>query len=203
MKKQPDKVPDETMLTLWMDGELDGDELARMESWAQDHPELLAERDAVQAMSASIKAIVPSSVEPPYPDFFNQRILRRVDDETTILTAKKNAHNGYRPFGSKLSRWLAFPTAAGAMALCFYLGTQMDDGPERMGPAIAVDTKSNIYTPDGDVTAAMFSSEDDGATIIVLEGLEDIPDDFEIVGEPHRGRSDQPGAMMVNTEMVF
>ena len=42
--------------------------------------------------------------------------------------------------------------------------------------------------PDGDVRANIFSSDDNGATVIVLEGLEDIPDDFEIVGEPrHSG----------------
>ncbi len=81
MKNQSDHTPDEATLTLWMDGELDGDELTKMEAWAQEHPEVLAERDAMQAMNAEIKAAVPASLEPPYADFFNQRILRHIHDE--------------------------------------------------------------------------------------------------------------------------
>ena len=57
--------------------------------------------------------------------------------------------------------------------------------------------------PDGDVRANIFSSDDNGATVIVLEGLEDIPDDFEIVGEPRHSRSASSRAVMVNTEMIF
>ena len=201
MKKQPVETPDEATLTLWMDGELNGDELARMESWAQDHPELLAERDAVQAMSVSIKAHVPASVEPPYPDFFNQRILRHIDDELLTLPVKETGTR--QSFLRKMGSWLAFPAAAAAMAVCFYMGTQLRDGSARDMPAISVAAGASVYTPDSEVSAAMFNSKDAGATVIVLEGLEDIPDDFDIAGEPHRGRYDQPGAMMVTTEMVF
>ena len=53
------------------------------------------------------------------------------------------------------------------------------------------------------MSANIFSSDDNGATVIVLEGLEDIPDDFEIVGGPrHRGGASSR-AVMVNTEMIF
>ena len=79
--------PDETALTLWMDGELEGDELQRVEVWVREHPELLAERDAVQSMRASIKQHMPGSIEPPYPDFFNQHIFRHIDDEV-VSTAE-------------------------------------------------------------------------------------------------------------------
>ena len=81
MERQHNQAPDEAMLTLWTDGELNGDELARVELWAQDHPELLVERDAVRAMQSSIQANMPASVEPPYADFFNLRILRAIENE--------------------------------------------------------------------------------------------------------------------------
>ena len=75
--------PDETTLTLWMDGQLTGTELESMEAWAQQHPELLAERDAIQAMTQSIQDTLPSSQEPPYPEFFNQQIMKSIQEETS------------------------------------------------------------------------------------------------------------------------
>lgn len=198
MKKRSDHTPDEITLTLWMDGELEGDALEKVESWARNHPEVLAEREAVQAVSASIRANLPASIEPPYADFFNQRILRHIDDETSEPAAVT------RPsFWQQFGRWLAIPVAAAAMAVCFYVGTQVGEQPESAATTYTVATVPTVYTPDGDVSADMFKSEDADAVIIVLEGLEDIPDDFDIVGEPRHSRSDQSGAVMVNTRMTF
>lgn len=188
--------PDETTLTLWMEGELEGDELTRIEAWAQDQPEILAERDAVQAMSADIRGNIPASIEPPYSDFFNQRILRHINDAVIPAAAEQQKGSFFQPFG----RWLAIPVAAGVMVVCFYMGTQVGEGPDPTAPVYTVSAAPTVYTPDGGVSGAMFNSEDAGATVIVLEGLEDIPDDLEMVGAPSNPRS---GAVMVNTELVF
>lgn len=202
MKRQHNQAPDEAMLTLWIDGELNGDELARVESWAQDHPELLAERDAVRAMQSNIQANMPASVEPPYADFFNQRILQAIENEKAESAASVRS-TGSQWMGSKFNKWLALPAAAAAMVMCFYMGTQVSHMPESVAPIAAVSAEPAIYMPDGDVRANIFSSDDNGATVIVLEGLEDIPDDFEIVGEPRHSGSASSRAVMVNTEMIF
>lgn len=183
MKKKPDDI----MLTQWMDGELEGETLRQVETWVQDHPELLAERDAVQAMSASIQKNIPNSVEPPYPDFFNQRILRAINEETAPQSQPDLKSRGFW-------QWLAMPLAAGAMAVCFYLGTQMDHTPAPSGAPLVINQtpKASVYTPDGAVSANMFKSTD--ATVIVLEGLEDLPDDLEMAGGPSTAPSD---AMMI------
>ena len=86
------------------------------------------------------------------------------------------------------------------------MGTQVSHMPDSVAPVAAVSAVSvepAIYMPDGDVRANIFSSDDNGATVIVLEGLEDIPDDFEIVGEPRHSRSASSRVVTVNTEMVF
>ena len=186
------KKPDETMLTLWMDGELEGDELQHVEAWVQAHPELLAERDRVRAMSATIKRHMPGGVEPPYPEFFNQHILRHIDDDVdSPAAASPRRQNGFW-------RWFAVPMAAAAMAVCFYMGTQVSETPGGITPVAA--QMGSVYTPDGNVSADMFRSADAGATIIVLEGLDDIPDEIDMVGEPSIDRS---GAVMVSTELTF
>ncbi len=191
--------PDDITLTRWMDGELDGEPLHRVEAWAQEHPELLAERDAIQAMNASIRTHVPDSIEPPYPDFFNQRILRAIEEDQMATTAPQDVKNRAKSRG--FWQWLSLPIAACAMALCFYLGTQVSDEPPSQNPPVVVTTPvhtPSVYTPDGAVQANMFQTADAKAVVILLEGLDDIPDDFEIAGEP----SSTPlgGGMMIKNE---
>ena len=203
MKKHDNQAPSEEQLTRWMDDELEGDELARMESWAKEHPEFQAEYDAVQAMRSDIRANIPASVEPPSGDFFNQRILRAIENDQ--LAAKKHpAQQGNQWMAWLLNnKWLALPSAAAAMALCFYLGMQVNDKPQRLAPMAMMPTKPMIYTPDGDIKANVFSTTDNGATVIVLEGLDDIPDELEIAGEPYPRAEQSSDIAMVNAGMIF
>ena len=163
--------PDETTLTLWMDGQLEGKELQSMEAWAQQHPELLAERDAIQAMSQNIQNTLPDSQEPPYPDFFNQRIMSAIQEEAPAPQTKKSS--------GSIWRWLAAPIATGAMALCFYLGTQFTGNPSEP-TAQTITATPTVYTPDSGVQADIFVASNQQATVIVIEGLEDVPDDLNL-----------------------
>lgn len=193
--------PDDMTLTQWMDGELEGEELRSVEAWAQEHPELLVERDAVQAMSASISEHVEADVEPPYPDFFNQKILRAIEEEehaAQSMVAKEE--KGTRGFWQWLTAPVAIPMAMGAMVVCFYLGTQFGNQPPAYDGALVVaapPSAGSVYTPDGAVSAAIFKSEKAEATVIVLEGLDDIPDDLEMAGSP---AVTSGGSMMIHAE---
>lgn len=202
MKRHDEQAPDPAELTLWIDGELSGDDLARVESWAKDHPEYLAERDAVRAMKSEIRSSIPASVEPPYADFFNQRILRAIEDGSFDASGQASAAR-FSLIMAKLGKWLALPAAATAMLICFYIGTQVSQVTAPLAPVVKVSSKPAIYMPDGNVRANIVSPANNAATVIVLEGLEDIPDDFEIVGEPHRNSSARAQAMMVSTQMIF
>lgn len=185
--------PDETTLTLWMDGLLEGEELQQMEAWAQQHPELLAEREAIQSMCQDIKSTVPNSVEPPYPDFFNQRIMNAIKEETPAPThaVEKNS-NGFW-------KWLAAPLAAGAMALCFYLGTQASTPEVSTANHTATLAAPTVYTPDNGVQANIFVDDTQAATVIVIEGLQDIPDDLGMAGSP---RIDDPNKVMISSDHI-
>jgi len=202
MKRHDDQAPDPAELTRWMDGELNGDDLARVEAWAKDHPEYLAERQAHQDMQSQIRDSIPASVEPPYPDFFNQRILRAIEEEKPDAP-EQQVTTGFAVIAAKFGEWLALPAAAAAMLICFYMGTRVNYASNPVMPIVNISAKPAIYMPDGNVRANIVSSDDNAATVIVLEGLEDIPDDFEIVGEPRRGSNARSRAMMVNTRMIF
>ncbi|NWK57578.1 hypothetical protein HW115_18310 [Verrucomicrobiaceae bacterium N1E253] len=192
--------PDDITLTQWMDGELKGEDLRSVEAYAREHPELLAERAAIQRISAEIRSHVPSSEEPPYPEFFNQKILQAIeDDQQSSRQAIEDTEGvSLRGFWHWLTAPVAIPMALVAMGVCFYLGTQV--GTERVDggvETVAVVQDSTVYTPDGDVSADMFNSEDGGATVIVLKGLNDIPDDLEMAGGPAMSSS---GAMMIHNQ---
>lgn len=186
--------PDETTLTLWMDGELQGEELQQMEQWAADHPELLAERDAVRQLNADIRSNVPAEVEPPYPDFFNSRIMRAIEEDAIASTPAEAAATPAKQ--SSFLRWLGIPAAAAAMLLCFYVGTRVGSPIESQGGQLA-NNSANVYTPDGNVHADIFTSEDASATVIVLEGLNDIPDDLDIAAYIDLDKKDK---VLVTTE---
>lgn len=188
------KAPNETTLTLWMDGELRGDELQEMEAYAKEHPELLAERDAVQAMSRSIQNHLPASIEPPYPDFFNERVLHAIEAERPLAEPAQASKSSFTFW-----KLLVAPLGAGAMAVCFYLGTQVSTpgiAPTQAAPTLAAST---VYTPDSSVESNIFVAGDQQTTVIVLEGLEDIPDDMDMAGGP----SQNPNKVMVTTESYY
>ena len=202
MKQQHHQAPDEAMLTRWMDGELSGDELEQMESWAQEHPGILTERDAVQAMQKDIRDSVAADTEPPYADFFNQRILRIIANEPARASHDTRA-SGSHWLGWLWSKWLALPGAAMAMALCFYLGTQVSFLPPAQTAGASTPGRPMIYTPDADIRANVFSSRNTGATVIVLEGLDDLPDDLEIAGNKGPAAEKQRHGLMASHTALF
>ena len=186
-------TPDETTITLWIDGKLEGEELAQMEAWAKDQPELLAERDAIRAMSSQIANTIPASEEPPYSDFFNQRILRHIEEEASVAS---------KPAKTKINiwRWLAIPAAAAAMTACFYMGLR--SGAQSGATQQTIANAPTVYTPDENVSAAMYSSE--AADVIVLKGLTDIPDTQEIIAmNTTDNDAEKGGAALVTTEFVY
>ena len=202
MKQQHHQAPDEAMLTRWVDGELSGDELAQLEAWAEKHPDILAERDAVLAMQQDMRDTIAADMEPPYADFFNQRILRIIENESSRSSHDARV-SGSHWLGSIWNKWLALPGAAMAMVLCFYLGTQVSLVPQATAPVAAKLAKPLIYTPDADIRANVFSSGDTGATVIVLEGLDDLPDDLEIVGYQGSEGETQSRGLMASHTVLF
>jgi hypothetical protein len=170
-------TPDDVMLALWLDDELEGDEFAVVEAWAADKPEQLAARDENRRWRKQFAALVPASEEPPYPDFFNSRVRRAITETAQVETVARVR---------KVSWWRAawwIPSAAAAgMALTFWLGTRVPQ-PQAAAPVAVAPTAPAVspalYTPDVQVKADYFSSAKAGATVIVLDGVAAIPDDMD------------------------
>ena len=168
-------TPDETKLARWLEDELEGDELAAIEAWIAGHPEHLAERERVRKWRAMISAAVPAAEEPPYPDFFNSRVARAIRESTPQPAVASRTWAGWRKF--------LMPAAACAgMTLAFWLGTKTHGGPVEVdvtGAPKAIPVEPLVYTPEKGVEAECFSSSKASATVIVLNGVDAIPDETD------------------------
>lgn len=169
-------TPDEVLLALWLDDELEGEELARVESWALTQPDQLAAREETRAWKKMMAAALPSAEEPPYPDFFNSRVEREI---RALQARPEPAAPVARP---SFWRWLFPATAFAGMALAFWVGTQAH-GPAR-GAVTAKAGQNDAatpvwYTPEQGVNAEWVKGPGTSSTVILLQGVNAIPDTLD------------------------
>jgi hypothetical protein len=168
--------PDETKLALWLDDELTGEELTTFEASLGNQPELLAAREEVRHWRKMMRDALPASEEPPHAEFFSARIAR---------TIREGVQESDRPQQKKPISWQGWwmPLAACAgMGFAFFVGLKSQPGPPEInvaGAPKAIPVEPIVYTPDGDVDAEWFASSEASATVIVLNGVDAIPDTMD------------------------
>jgi hypothetical protein len=190
--------PDDQLLARWVDDELSDAARDEAEAWAAGRPEWLARRDEARACRALLGRALPATEEPPYPEFFQARIERAVRVEAAAAAANRAVTAPRRAWWS-LGGALA---AAAAMAFCFWAGTHF--APQ--GPALPVASRpppapgspaTSVYVPEQGVQAKVFEASGSEGIVIVLDGVEAIPDSFEIpeqAGLPSGGGSSSTAA---------
>ena len=163
--------PDEATLALWLDDELTGEDLAAVEAWAAGHPEQLAARDDIREWRAAMSAAMPASEEPPFPDFFNSRVLQAIREQTPKASAPAK-----RPFS--WNSWMMPLAACAGMVLAFWFGKESQAVPDYdvANAPRAIPVEPVVYTPESGVEAEWFASSKASATVIVLKGVTAIPD---------------------------
>ncbi len=175
---------DETMLALWLDDELQGEELAAAEAWLANDPETLAAREETRRWRAMMAGAIPADEEPPHSEFFNSRIARAIREtapEPTVVRPRRISWNAV---------FFALAACVG-MAFTFLLGVKTSGNrPDLVeidvtGAPRAIPVDPILYTPEHGVKAEWFTSLDASATVIVLDGVDAIPDsmDFSATAE--------------------
>lgn len=166
--------PDETTLALWLDDELTGSDLASVEAWATTQPEQLAAREEIRRWREMVTSNMAASVEPPYPDFFNSRVLQSIREQAPVPTPPEK-----KPFFWK--SWFMPIAACAGMAFTFWAGMKTQSVPEIdvAGAPRAIPVDPVVYTPENGVNAEWFTSSEASATVIVLNGINAIPDSMD------------------------
>jgi hypothetical protein len=175
--------PDDTRLALWLEDELEGDDLAAFDKWVGQDAALLAAREEARRWRAMMAKAMPCDEEPPYPDFFNHRL------EKSIRDLQPAAVPANRPRFS-LRGWLMPLATCAGIVFAFWLGGKNAGMPEIdvSGAPRAIPVEPIIYTPENGVYAEWFESAGAVATVIVLDGVAAIPDTTDFSHSVHLNR---------------
>lgn len=164
------------MLTRWMDGVLTDAERDELAPFLAAHPELAEEHEGFLRMRGEIQSVLPASEEPPYPDFFNTHLERLISEERGAVLEKAAPASGVW----RMVRWWLAPAAVAAVVLAFMAGMQMGTSRDGGGPVVVVASTPAVYSPIVSVQAEAMRDESFGGTVIVLEGLDDIPSSVDL-----------------------
>ncbi len=166
--------PDEARLAMWLEDELQGEELAAFEASLAGRPELHAARAEARRWREMMAAALPLSEEPPYPEFFNHQVARSIRElEARPADTRKSSS------GVSWRSWFMPLAACAGMVFAFWLGGKRTGGVPEIdvtGAPRAIPVDPLLYTPESGVSAEWFASAAASATVIVLNGVDAIPD---------------------------
>jgi anti-sigma factor RsiW len=188
MKDEP-LSPAEEKLTRWIDGTLsEADARAFEQELAADpaRASFAREKTEAAALRALLREHLPTDREPPYPDFFNSQILRKIRAEMDPVTADP----GREGVLTAIRKWLRSPwligAAAAAVIACLAIVSLA--GPSHRTRVLSV------YSPEPHAIAHSFYASDASAVVIDVEGLDAYPAQREIVGN----RGSDTGELLVS-----
>ena len=174
---------EEELITRWIDGELDQKEKIEFEKLYDARPDFYNSlRAEANASKDLLKRSFEFEKEIPYGDFFNNQIRKKIQSDDFDSDSSSG-------FLFDVLAWLRSPFtwAATACFIAFIL----------VSPQSGVNGQDNIivstYSPDPSVSivSAEFN-EKANATVIVLEGLEPVPDETDF-NENHITSYDRQG----------
>lgn len=165
--------PDDELLALWVEDELDAETSTEVERWAREQPEWVERREQARWSRDLLGSTLGGADEVPHAEFFNARIRREI--ELSKPASEPAPEVGKVRRGPWL--WVMPATAAAGVALGFFLGHDPSGVPEA-APPVAAELAPLLYTPERGVQAEFVGGDD--ATVIVLAGVQAIPDEWEI-----------------------
>ena len=154
----------ETNITQWADGALSGEALKDFEAAMAKDPGLKADAEAAREMHEILSGNLPANLDVPDSQAFNSGILDTIEEEKVTPFAAPAA-----PKAGRLP-WVIAAAACVAAASTFLISP----GDENEGDF------RTAYTPDPSIDAKVYVNEEAGATIIILDGIAEIPDEQSI-----------------------
>lgn len=156
--------PDDHTLLLWLEDELPNAERALVDAWAADQPMWLARREASRRWRVQMAHTMTHSMEIAQGEFFQARLMR------AIATSSAGAVLSSSPIAF-WRKWVLPLSVAAAMVFGFVGGTQWKSRPHRAKTLVT-------YTPEEGVKAEFFETSPAEGTVIVLSGVQALPDEF-------------------------
>ncbi len=168
------KTPEEQneKLTRWLDRAMNDTERAAFEAEMAGNPILRAEADDMQQLGGLLRSHVATEKPLPHADFFNSQIQERIAELHRSDERAKSQPRGAASWLDWLRTPWAIAAAAAMVALGFFLSNFKDDKPQTL--------VLGLYTPNPSVHATSYHSSEADATVLMLDGLDPIPENKEI-----------------------
>jgi anti-sigma factor RsiW len=184
----------EELTTRAMDECLSGEEEREYALYLKAHPEAVAEVEAFKRIRAALRAEIPASQEPPYPEFFNSHLERMVRESEQVAERAPAKKSWWASYGT----WL-IPASAAAI-LAFFAGMQIapPDAPKRDAATAGLPA---VYSPIASVHAEAVRDLGLGSALIILDGLDDLPDSVDLMQTA--GGPIEDDAVLVSSEEIY
>ncbi|MDA7496242.1 hypothetical protein N8491_00430 [Akkermansiaceae bacterium] len=173
------KEKTEELFVKWIDGQLASEEEVQVVSLLQENENLEAELQEMKSVSGSLAEEIPASVDPPYCDFFNSQLMRKVDLE--IHSRTPSEMRGRR---AKSFRWAWAPVGALALVLSFFAGHRISR-PATVTVAQGqeedrlIQFLPTVYFAGESLKAEVIADSDGNVSAIFVHGLAAIRDDID------------------------
>ena len=188
----------EELIVRWMDGEaLSTGETAELDAILKADPELKAMKESHAEISEELRMAYKQPEDVPYGDFFQTKLEQAIRDSEQVEAAVPERSVSWR---DSLRWWLA-PVTVGAMAIAFLAGTRVGKPPVTNRQIVLQEPERPlVFTAEGLVTSTIVNTDADGTSVIVLDGLQPIPDSFELMAV-HPESFEQPNDVrLISTE---
>jgi anti-sigma factor RsiW len=164
----PEPHPDELELMRWLDGQMSPAQSAQFEQKLANNEALRCEAEGFKALSLGIQAHVPKA-ELHNADFFNHQIQEAIAAERKQVKAPVES-------GPSVWEWLrrTFAVTGAAAAVVAAMFT--------FWPSTRVSEVVGSYAPNADIQVSSHYNTEAKATVLMLEGLEEIPADQPLIG---------------------
>lgn len=166
--------PDDELLALWVEDELDMKSHGEVDSWAAARPDWSERRKLARATKSLLGQVMGAEEEVPHAEFFNARIRREVSLEAVPTATPVREVNRW---GNRWA-WLMPLTAAAGLVMGIWIGRSAPQRLEMPMMAPVAELAPLLYTPEQGVDAKIVASDE--ATVILLAGVAAIPDSWEI-----------------------
>ncbi len=170
----------EELFVKWMDGALTPEEDRELASLFAEDPGIKEELVAIKSVTSRVAQEVPASVEPPYGDFFNSQLMRKIDLTKEARRPARRAGEWWRSLG-----WAWAPVGVLALVLSFFAGHRLANSgrAERLvaGPPGPVESISlpTVYSVGDSLDAEVIADADGQVAAIVVNGIAAIRDDID------------------------
>ncbi|MEM7146949.1 MAG: hypothetical protein AAF591_17595 [Verrucomicrobiota bacterium] len=177
---------DEERITQWIDGDLSD---ADVQDLLDAHPELREAKSQSESLGHLLRKELDSGEKIPYADFFNHQLNKRIEeeDESPAATAARQEALAESMFPRFMFFKKLAPIAALAVIAVFVTLLFVN---VPVGGSKIVST----YTPNPALEAKTFYSDEADATVLLIEGLAEIPAQQNITGVQAVGYTPGEGA---------